>query len=135
MDRFDEEIENWCYQCIGAAIEVHRHLGPGHPEIVYENAMAKELTLRGIPFERQKVIPIFYKEEKMGEGRVDFFVAGRLIIELKSVSEIIRRHKGQTGYYLSSIKEPLGLLINFNVVTLKDGGIHRVIQSDLTQYQ
>lgn len=135
MDRFDDDIEGLCFEAIGVAIEVHRNMGPGHPESAYENAMAKEFVLRGIPFERQKVIPISYKGEKVGEGRVDFFVGGRLIVEIKSVSEIIRRHKAQTGYYLSAIREPLGLLINFNVVILKEGGIHRVIQSDLTQYQ
>ncbi len=129
MDRFDDEIERLAYEVIGAAIEVHRHMGMGHPESAYANALALEFDLRGIPYEREYHYALAYKGETVGEGRLDFFVGKRLTVELKAVEAISDAHRGRTTNYLCAVKEPLGLLINFNVLMLKDKGIFRIVQS------
>lgn len=128
MDVFDERIEELARQVIGAAIEVHTMLGPGHPEAPYCNALAREFDLRGIPYEREYRYAIVFKDAIVGEGRLDFFVGGRLTVEVKAVEDVIERHKARTGNYLTFVKEPLGLLLNFNVMKMKDG-IHRVVRS------
>ncbi len=79
------ETDELAYRVIGAAIEVHRHLGPGFMEGVYEDALAVEFRLRSIPHECQKIIEVAYKENLVGEGRLDFLVGGALIVELKAV--------------------------------------------------
>ena len=124
----DEEEDALAHAVIGAAIEVHRHLGPGYLESVYEDALAIELTLRQIPFERQMPIAVNFKGHPVGEGRLDFLVCGRLIVELKAIDELAPIHRAQVLSYLRTTKLTLGLLINFNVKTLKDG-IKRVILS------
>jgi GxxExxY protein len=86
-----------------------------------------ELMLRQVPFEAQYPIHIQYKDKMVGEGRLDVFVDKCLIVELKAVDEINPIHKAQIMSYLRATKCQLGLLINFNVVTLKDGGIKRII--------
>ncbi|MCC6572689.1 MAG: GxxExxY protein [Planctomycetes bacterium] len=128
MDRFDDEIEKLAADVIGAAIEVHRHLGPGHAEAFYAKAMEIELGLRGIPFEREHRFEVGYKDRKLGEGRIDFWVGKRLSTELKAVKGIDDSHIQQVVFYLSNKKEPLGLVINFNVGLLKNG-IRRVVQT------
>ncbi|HEX4794853.1 MAG TPA: GxxExxY protein [Humisphaera sp.] len=124
-----EELNLLSHAVIGAAIEVHRHLGPGLPEEVYERAMDVELSLRGIPFERQKPIEIVYKNVVVGRGKIDLLVGGRLVVEIKTVDALIAKHRLQARSYMRVIHEALGLLINFDVVLLKDG-IRRVIDSD-----
>ncbi len=111
---------------IGAAIEVHKALGPGYLEAVYENALCHELTLRQIEFERQYRFNLIYKGEQVGEGRVDVLVEQELVVELKSVDAIAPIHHSQTLSYLKALDLPLGLLINFNVPILVKG-LHRVI--------
>src|SRR5688572_3117574 len=86
--RADDATEALAYEAIGAAIEVHRILGPGLPESVYRKALSKELTLRGISHECEMPFPILYKGEKVGEGRLDMFLDRKLPLELKSVSAI-----------------------------------------------
>lgn len=113
---------------IGAAIEVHRILGPGYLESVYEEALVHELQLRNIPLERQKVININYKDKAVGEGRLDLLVDQCLIIELKAVNELADIHVAQVLSYLKTTGLQLGLLINFNTKYLRDG-IKRVIKS------
>jgi GxxExxY protein len=113
---------------IGAAIEVHRVLGPGFLELVYEEALAAELELRGICFSRQKVVAVNYKGRKVGEGRLDLLVGNTLIVELKAVANLTPLHEAQVLSYLKMTRYPLGLLINFNVPLLKDG-IRRIIFS------
>lgn len=130
MDRFDDEIERLAYEVIGSAIEVHRHLGMGHPESAYCNALAREFDVRGLAYEREYRYTIVYKDEVVGEGRLDFFVGKRLTVEIKAVEAIVEAHRGRVGNYLAAVKEPLGLLINFNVALLKDKGITRVVRSD-----
>jgi GxxExxY protein len=121
-----EELEELIRTVIGAAIEVHRHLGPGFIESIYEPSLSHELSLRGIKFERQKSIIINYKGLKISGQRLDILVEGQLILELKSVEEIAPIHVAQLISYLRSTKLRAGLLINFNVQQLKSG-IHRVV--------
>ncbi|MEX0784664.1 MAG: GxxExxY protein [Dehalococcoidia bacterium] len=113
---------------IGAAIEVHRTLGPGYLEQLYESALCVELRARGIPFVRQPVIEVAYKGEVIGEGRLDLLVDGRIVVELKSVELVLGLHSAQLLSYLKAMKLHLGLLINFNVARLTDGGVQRVIR-------
>jgi GxxExxY protein len=122
-ERMEDEL---AYAVIGCAIEVHRHLGPGYLESVYEEALAVELRLRGIPYERQKTFAVSYKDRSVGEGRLDFLVAGRLVVELKSVEALAPIFKAQVISYLRANGFHLGLLIN--VPVLKDG-IQRIVLS------
>jgi GxxExxY protein len=122
----DKEVDEIVRKVIGAAIEVHRHLGPGYLESVYEEALAVELNLRGIPFVRQKAIAVNYKGYPVGEGRLDFLIDGVLVVELKAVEAFIPVHTAQVLSYLKATGLQLGLLINFNVSILKEG-IQRVV--------
>ncbi len=123
-----QALDELAHRVIGAAIEVHRHLGPGFLEGVYEEALAWEFQLRGIDSERQKLITVAYKETLIGEGRLDFLVGGRLIVELKAVDKFAAIHQAQVLSYLKTTRLQLGLLINFNVPMLKDG-LQRVIRT------
>jgi GxxExxY protein len=114
----DEEI---AHQIIGASIEVHRLLGPGFLESVYEKALAYELQLRGLKVERQKDILVPYKDIQIEGQRLDLLVGGRVIVELKTVEALAPIHQAQLLSYLKATKLRLGLLINFNVMVLKDG--------------
>jgi GxxExxY protein len=117
-----KEDKSLTHSIIGAAIEIHRNLGPGLLEAVYEECLAKELVLREIPYARQKPIPLVYKDLKLECGyRLDFLVAGRVVVELKSIDAIAPIHDSVMLTYLRLSEMPLGLLINFNVVLLKDG--------------
>ena len=131
MDRFDDEIEELAAAVIGAAIEVHRHLGAGHHESVYGNALEHELRLRDIPYERERSIQVTYKEVGVGEGRLDFWISGRLVVELKAVPQLSPVYTAQVVSYLAIVNEPVGLLINFNTRVLKDG-IKRIVRSATT---
>ena len=111
---------------IGAAIEVHRHLGPGFLESVYEEALSAEMRLRQIPFVRQAIIEVGYKGVAIGEGRLDFLVAGCLVVELKAVDQLAPIHTTQVVSYLRALQLHLGLLLNFNVSRMISG-IKRVV--------
>lgn len=112
---------------IGAAIEVHRELGPGLLESVYEECLRRELELR-IKFERQVELPIVYKGVPLGcVHRIDLIVEGKVIVELKSVEKILPVHEAQLLTYLRLTGKSVGLLINFNVPVLKDGVVRRVL--------
>ena len=108
---------------IDAAIEVHRELGPGLLERVYEASLAKELRLRGIPSVRQLPQPVIYKGEELeDEGyKIDLLVEDSIIVELKTVSELLPIHHAQLLTYLRLSEKKLGLLINFHVPLLKNG--------------
>ncbi len=115
----DKELS---HAIIGAAIEIHRSLGPGLLEAVYEECLARELNLRMIPFERQKPIPLVYKGLKLECGyRLDFLVSSRIVVEIKSIEAIAPIHESVMLTYLRLSQSPLGLLINFSVPILKDG--------------
>ena len=113
---------------IGAAIEVHRHLGPGLLESVYEEALCVELALRDVPFERQPSVELVYKGHRVGQGRLDLLIDGQLIVELKAVEALNEVHRAQVISYLKTTGRTLGLLINFNVPVLRSG-IKRIICS------
>ena len=120
------ELNRLTQQVIGAAIEVHRILGPGLLEPVYEEALCVELTLRGVPFTRQTAVDLEYKGHPVGRGRLDLLVADKLVVELKAVDALNDVHKAQVISYLKTTGRELGLLINFNVPVLQDG-IKRII--------
>ena len=115
------ELNRWTNLIIGACIEVHRALGPGFLEEIYEEALAIELGLRGIPFKRQLPVNIQYKGNPIGEHRLDFLVADKIVLELKAVTEIALIHKAIVKSYLKATGKKLALLVNFNVRALKDG--------------
>ena len=107
---------------IGCAIEVHRELGAGLLESTYEQCLAYELNRAGIPFKTQQQLPVKYKEIKLDCGyRVDLFVDDRLIVELKSVEQLLKIHEAQILTYMKLVNVKVGLLINFNVDVLKKG--------------
>ncbi len=107
---------------IGAAIDVHRVLGPGLLESAYEECLARELTMRDIPFERQKPLPLVYKHEKLECGyRIDLLVDRRIVLELKAVDALAPIHEAIVLTYLQLSGCEIGLLINFNTAALKDG--------------
>ena len=113
---------------IGAAIEVHRQLGPGLLESVYEECMCEELRLRELPFECQVELPIVYKgRETGGKCRIDLIVADEVVVELKSVERILGVHEAQLLTYLRLTGKRVGLLINFNVAVLHRGIVRRVL--------
>ncbi len=113
---------------IGAAIEVHRALGPGLLESAYQVCLARELTLQGIPFESEVPIPVVYKGVNLDAGyRADLIVDGKVVIELKAVESLLPVHEAQLLTYLKLTNCKVGLLINFNVPVLKDGIIRRVL--------
>ena len=121
------DINNLTGQILGAAIEVHKALGPGLLESVYEECLCRELELRNMPFERQKEIPIEYKGCKLDCGyRLDLVVNHQIVLELKAVERIEPIHEAQLITYLRLTGINLGLLLNFNVPVLKDG-IKRMI--------
>ncbi|MGH7214538.1 MAG: GxxExxY protein [Tepidisphaeraceae bacterium] len=113
---------------IGAAIEVHRHMGAGLPEVSYKRALSHELSLRGIPHDCEVRVPLVYKGIPVGEEFIDILVGGRLVVELKVVEHLTEVHRAQVIAYLSATGVQLALLINFNVALLRDG-IKRVIQT------
>ena len=124
----DAELDALARAVIGAGIEVHRELGPGFLENVYEEALAVELGLRAIPFVRQSQVEVRYKGVRVGEGRLDLLVGQRLVVEVKAVDSLHAIHRAQVIAYLKVIGAPLGLLMNFKSAVLKDG-IERIVRS------
>ena len=123
-----DRLEELAGIVVDAALEVHRALGPGFPEGAYEQALAVELELRGIPFQCQVPIAIKYKGFDIGEGRLDLLVEDSLIVELKATESLAPVHVAQVVSYLRATHHHLGLLINFNVRLLKQG-LRRVVLS------
>jgi GxxExxY protein len=122
-----EEALGVSHAVIGAAIEVHRHLGPGLLESLYEEALCRELWLRGLRAERQVPLPLAYKGAELGSSlRIDLVVEKLVIIEVKAVESIVRIHRTQLLTYLKLTQLPVGLLINFNVDLLRHG-VRRVL--------
>ena len=124
----DGLVDAFARAVIGAAIEVHRHLGPGYLESVYEEALAIEFALRDIPFERQKPVPVNYKSHTVGQARVDILVGDSVVLELKALEILLPIHTAQVISYLKATRCAVGLLINFDVPALRDG-IRRVVLS------
>jgi GxxExxY protein len=125
-----EELNKLSEQIIGAAIAVHRELGPGLLESVYETCLAMELRRIGLSVQAQQPVPVNFRGQSVSEDglRLDLLVADRIIVEIKSVEPFHPVHKKQLLTYLRLANKPLGLLINFNVPLLKDG-IERIINT------
>ena len=128
-DEIGRERENeFSRQIVGAAIEVHRRLGPGLLESAYEECLCRELFLREVPFQRQVPLPLEYKGLKLDcSYRLDVVVGGLVVVEIKSVEGIDPIHEAQLLTYLRLSNLWLGLLINFNVPLLKSG-VKRIVQ-------
>lgn len=128
-----DEINKLTEKIIGAAIEVHRALGPGLLESAYEACLVYELTELGLKVDAQKPIPLVYKSITLDCGyRLDLLVEDTVVVEIKSIEKILPVHKAQVISYLKLAKLPLGLLINFNVNLLK-WGIERIAGESLNQ--
>ena len=116
------EVDKLTEQVIGLAIEVHRHLGPGLLESAYQECLYYELSKANLKVEREKKLPISYKEIRIDHGyRIDLLIEDRLVIELKAVDVITDVHKAQILSYLRLGKYKIGLLINFNTKLLSKG--------------
>ena len=121
------KADEWSRKVIGAAIEVHRHMGPGLIESIYERCLMRELSLQGIPAQQQVIVRVEYKGFVFDEPmKVDVLVDHCLILELKAVEKDLPIHKAQLLSYMKLLDVPLGLLINFHEMRLVDG-IHRLI--------
>ena len=122
------EYEELTGSIIGAAMEVHKVLGPGLLESVYESCLCRELELRKIPFRRQTVVPVQYKGLTIERGLIaDVLVDEKVILELKAVEKVDPIHEAQLLTYLKLTGIRVGLLINFNVPVLKDGIRRRIV--------
>jgi GxxExxY protein len=117
----DQVLNQLTGRIIGCAIEVHRHLGPGLLESIYELALCVELDLAGLAYERQKPVPLSYKGHDLGAHRLDILVEDTVVLELKSVDRFDPVFEAQILSYLKMTGKPIGLLINFNTRLLKDG--------------
>ncbi len=116
-------LKDLVYQVNGAAIEVHKHIGPGLLESVYHKCMEKELLHRGIYFQTEMIIPIQYKDFEIDANlRCDLFIEERLIVELKSVEKVLPIHEAQLLTYMKLLDASMGLLINFNVTNIYKEG-------------
>src|SRR3954464_4682274 len=120
------ELDGWAHEVVGSALEVHRTLGPGFLESVYEQALCVELSARSVSFRRQVPIAVRYKGQVVGQGQLDLLIHERLIVELKTVETFAPIHTAQLLSYLKATRLRLGLLINFNVPLLQHG-IRRII--------
>lgn len=118
-----KQIDELSYQIIGAAIEVHKHIGPGMLESVYQTCLEIELTERGLSFQQELEIQIEYKGHHVqGLFRCDFFIENQIVVELKSVAELLPIHEAQVINYMNLLKIPKGILLNFNVTNLFQRG-------------
>ena len=122
------DIDAIAAELLDAAIEVHRALGPGFLEAIYEEALCVELALRAIPFVRQSSVAVHYKGRIVGDASIDLLVADRLLVELKAIEQIAPIHVAQAMSYLKATGLPLALLVNFNAPVLLRG-VRRVIRS------
>ena len=127
----DEELSQ---RVIGAAIEVHRSLGPGFLESFYEEALCIELDILGVPYERQKTIEIISRTRKIGEHRLDLFIDGKLVLELKTVKEIDPIHYSVVRCYVKAAKATSGIILNFSSMplTIKRVGLDSNTPSSLS---
>ena len=119
------ELEELTGKIIGAAIRVHKELGPGFVESIYEEAMAIELQATGIPFERQKLVRVLYLGQPVGEHRLDLLVDKTVVVELKAVSELQDIFFARTRSYLKALDLKHGLLLNFATMPLTIKRVHR----------
>ncbi len=124
---FEEETR----KILGAAIEVHRHLGPGLLESVYQSCLAREFELRNIPFIQQKELSVIYKDLNLDQKlRLDFLVYDKIIVEIKAVDALLPVHEAQLLTYLKLAGCKVGMLLNFNAEKLMDGYKRRILTID-----
>lgn len=109
---------------IGSAMKVHSTLGNGFQEVIYQRALALEMEYGGLIFEREKEMPIFYREQQIGTRRVDFFVDEKIMVELKAVIKLEDVHLAQAMNYLEAYNMEIGLLINFGAKSLEFKRVH-----------
>ena len=129
--RIPREVEEMATLAVDSAFAVHKEFGPGLLESAYEACFAHELELRGVRYQRQLPVPLNYKGKLIEVGfRADIVIDQKLLIELKAVEGIIPVHHAQVITYLKILRLPLGLLINFNEVLVKNG-IHRILNLHL----
>lgn len=112
------EVNEITHKIIGCCMEVHNTLGNGFQEVVYQRALAIEMRLQGLRFERELEMPLEYKGESIGSRRVDFFVESKIMLELKAIEQILPAHKAQAINYCEAYKIADGLLINFGGASL-----------------
>jgi GxxExxY protein len=122
-------FEDITRKIIGCAMEVHRQLGNGFQEVIYQRALAIEFRKCGLCFEREKEMLIFYKGENIGKRRVDFFVEGKIMVELKAVIKLEDVHLAQALNYLEAYNMQVGLLINFGAKSLEFKRLHHNVPS------
>ena len=123
-----EHLNSLTEKIIGAALAVHRELGPGMLEQAYEACLAFELASRGLKLERQKTLPLTYKGMRLDCGyRIDLLVEDLVVVEVKSIERLERVHSAQVLSYLRTLKRNVGLVINFNVQWLIRDGIRRIV--------
>jgi GxxExxY protein len=123
-----EEIDKLTHKIIGCAMAVHRALGNGFQEVVYQRALAIEFRHQGVEYQREMEMELFYREESIGTRRVDFFVEGEVMVELKAVEVLNGIHKAQAINYCEAYNMPDGLLLNFGSTSLE---YHRVFNKKM----
>ena len=114
------------YKIIGSAMKVHSTLGNGFQEVIYQRAMAIEMSLQGLSFEREMKMDIYYKNEHIGKRRVNFFVEGEIMVELKALTMLEDVHLAQAMNYCQAYNLPIGLLINFGAKSLQHKRVYNV---------
>jgi GxxExxY protein len=120
-------LETLVHDTIGCCIAVHRTLGPGLLETIYSRAICLELTAAGIAFERERTYPVMYRGEVLCEQRLDFVVGREIVLEVKAVEQLVPLHDSQLLNYMRIAHLRVGLLMNFNVVVLRDGVKRKVL--------
>jgi GxxExxY protein len=113
---------------IGCAFEVHKVLGNGFQEVIYQRALSKEFDIQGLPYQREKEIPIYYKGIDIGTRRVDFFVYDKIMVEIKAINELENVHQAQVINYLEAYQIEIGLLINFGSPSLQFKRVMKTIK-------
>jgi GxxExxY protein len=113
------DINTITHKIIGSAMQVHNALGSGFQELIYQRALAIELAYNGLAFEREKEMPVYYRDEQIGTRRVDFFIEGTVMVELKAIEILLDVHKAQAINYLEAYNVADGLLINFGALSLE----------------
>jgi GxxExxY protein len=121
------DVEDVMHRVIGAAIEVHRHLGPGFMESIYFRALCVEFVERGMAFEKERTVEIVYKGRVLHGQRLDLLVESKVIVEVKAVSQLEEIHGSQVVSYLRATGLRAGLLLNFNATVMK-AGIRRIVR-------
>ena len=127
--------ENITYKIIGCAMKVHSTLGNGFQEVIYQRAMAIEMAEEGLTFKREMEMDIYYRNEHIGKRRVDFFVEGVIMVELKALIQLEDVHLAQAMNYCQAYNLPIGLLINFGSKSLQHKRVYNLNHPDNKENQ